>query len=115
MTFAAGLSMGGYGALKLALAFPERFRAAASLSGAVDVVSLAERIRKEAKGGPDAFGPVYGNRQIRGSRDDLLSWQSLRHKKAESSQNSINGAGNRISCIRTTSGSEIFLRKRALI
>jgi putative tributyrin esterase len=34
-TFVAGLSMGGYGAFKLALTFPERFAAAASLSGAV--------------------------------------------------------------------------------
>jgi len=35
--FVAGLSMGGYGAFKLALAHPERFSAAASLSGAVDI------------------------------------------------------------------------------
>ena len=42
-TFVAGLSMGGYGALKLALRHPDRFAAAASLSGAVDVAALAER------------------------------------------------------------------------
>jgi S-formylglutathione hydrolase FrmB len=36
-TFVAGLSMGGYGAFKLALACPERFAAAASLSGALDI------------------------------------------------------------------------------
>jgi len=35
--FVAGLSMGGYGAFKLALTYPERYAAAASLSGAVDV------------------------------------------------------------------------------
>jgi putative tributyrin esterase len=35
--FVAGLSMGGYGAFKLALTHPERFAAAASLSGAVDI------------------------------------------------------------------------------
>jgi putative tributyrin esterase len=35
-TFVAGLSMGGYGALKLALSYPQRFAAAASLSGALD-------------------------------------------------------------------------------
>lgn len=39
--FVAGLSMGGYGAFKLALTFPERFAAAASLSGALDIVSDA--------------------------------------------------------------------------
>lgn len=36
-TFVAGLSMGGYGAFKLALSYPERFAAAASLSGALDM------------------------------------------------------------------------------
>jgi S-formylglutathione hydrolase FrmB len=35
--FVAGLSMGGYGAFKLALAHPERFAAAASLSGALEL------------------------------------------------------------------------------
>jgi S-formylglutathione hydrolase FrmB len=36
-TFAAGLSMGGYGAMRLGLTFPERFAAVASLSGALDL------------------------------------------------------------------------------
>ena len=36
-TYVAGLSMGGYGAMKLALTHPERFAAAASFSGAVDI------------------------------------------------------------------------------
>ena len=36
-TYVAGLSMGGYGAMRLALTYPERFAAAASFSGAVDV------------------------------------------------------------------------------
>ena len=35
--FVAGLSMGGYGAFKLALTNPDRYAAAASLSGAVDI------------------------------------------------------------------------------
>ncbi len=41
-TFVAGLSMGGYGALKLALRQPERFAAAASMSGALDLPSLLD-------------------------------------------------------------------------
>ena len=41
-TFVAGLSMGGYGAMKLALTYPERFAAAGSFSGAVDIAHLAE-------------------------------------------------------------------------
>ena len=47
--FAAGLSMGGYGALRLALARPDKFCAAASLSGALDVV---RRLREA--GQPDS-------------------------------------------------------------
>lgn len=38
-TFAAGLSMGGYGALKLALRCPDRFAAGISLSGVLDIAS----------------------------------------------------------------------------
>ncbi|GIK57745.1 MAG: esterase family protein [Chloroflexi bacterium] len=38
--FVAGLSMGGYGAFKLALRHPERFAAAASLSGALDMANV---------------------------------------------------------------------------
>lgn len=41
-TFAAGLSMGGYGALKLALTYPDRFIGAASLSGAVNIHMVFE-------------------------------------------------------------------------
>ena len=57
--FAAGLSMGGYGAFKLALAHPERFAAAASLSGALDVARLVEE--EQAAGTSelqDIFGPA---------------------------------------------------------
>ncbi len=40
--FVAGLSMGGYGAFKLALHHPQRFAAAASLSGALDITALRD-------------------------------------------------------------------------
>jgi S-formylglutathione hydrolase FrmB len=47
-TFAAGLSMGGYGALKLALRHPDRYAAAASLSGTLDITYLAGREDRQA-------------------------------------------------------------------
>lgn len=47
--FAAGLSMGGYGALRLGMAKPDKFSAAASLSGALN---LARRLRDVDK--PDS-------------------------------------------------------------
>lgn len=41
-TFVAGLSMGGYGAFRLALAQPQRFAAAASFSGVLDLAGRHE-------------------------------------------------------------------------
>lgn len=71
--FVAGLSMGGYGAFKLALRRPEMFAAAASLSGALDIAWTAAK----AKPDPlrmlemrDIFGPVGA---IAGSDNDLLA------------------------------------------
>ncbi|HUZ18351.1 MAG TPA: alpha/beta hydrolase-fold protein, partial [Spirochaetia bacterium] len=41
-TYIAGLSMGGYGAFKLALNHPERYCAAASLSGVLDLMKRVD-------------------------------------------------------------------------
>lgn len=46
--YVAGLSMGGYGALRLALSYPKRYSAAASLSGALDI---ARRCREAGRQG----------------------------------------------------------------
>jgi putative tributyrin esterase len=47
-TFVAGLSMGGYGAVRLALTHPDRYAAAASMSGALDIVrAVADPARAE--------------------------------------------------------------------
>lgn len=47
-TFVAGLSMGGYGAVRLALTHPDRYAAAASMSGALDIVrAMADPARAE--------------------------------------------------------------------
>lgn len=67
-TFAAGLSMGGYGAFKLALRHPERFAAAASLSGVLDISYALD-------GGRDAFFTrIFGDlNNLKGSDNDLLA------------------------------------------
>jgi putative tributyrin esterase len=65
-SFVAGLSMGGYGALKLALTHPDRFAAAASLSGAVDVRGLSRLPER----GP-LFERVFGG--IPGPEADLFA------------------------------------------
>ncbi len=73
--FVAGLSMGGYGAFKLALTYPERYAAAASLSGALD-------IREVVKGHGDPndkarlaeMRNVFGDlSKVPGSKHDLFT------------------------------------------
>ncbi|MGE5464644.1 MAG: alpha/beta hydrolase [Syntrophothermus sp.] len=74
-TFIAGLSMGGYGAFKMALTYPERYAAAASLSGAVDI---AEVVRPKKDPGNKAWlvemRTVFGDlRKVPGSQHDLFT------------------------------------------
>ena len=74
-TFAAGLSMGGYGAWKCALSAPETFSAAVSLSGALDIAGMCRdrgTLMPDASLGywTDIFGPLE---QVEGGKDDLLA------------------------------------------
>lgn len=68
-TFVAGLSMGGYGAMKLALTYPERFGAAASFSGVVDIASMRGRDAQRVITADNVFGE---NAQIAGTDADLF-------------------------------------------
>ena len=78
--FVAGLSMGGYGAFKMALGCPEKYAAAASLSGAID---MAARV-----GGPDYKGDrktelewIFGDlHKVKGSQHDLLAVAKKVHR-----------------------------------
>lgn len=77
--FAAGLSMGGFGAFKLALNQPERFAAAASLSGALEIIH--DRKKEKMKSGIN-INDVYKNpMEISGTEDDLY-FQISRLKKS---------------------------------
>jgi putative tributyrin esterase len=73
--FVAGLSMGGYGAFKLALTHPDRYAAAASLSGAVDI---REVVKPSADPNSDAWlvgmRNVFGDlSKVPGSENDLFT------------------------------------------
>jgi putative tributyrin esterase len=71
-TFAAGLSMGGYGALKLGLRGGGRFSCVASLSGAVNIARGHEGAR-DAKGAA-FFKSIFGtNEEATGSFNDLVT------------------------------------------
>ena len=72
--FVAGVSMGGYGAYKLALCCPENFAAAASLSGALNIVGMlssggTKTSAKFSSSTDCAFGE---EKNICGTRNDLF-------------------------------------------
>lgn len=70
-TFVAGLSMGGYGAFKLALG-TDRFAAAASLSGALDIPLEMARPDRVAENGA-LWRNIYGDLdKVRDSANDVL-------------------------------------------
>lgn len=68
--FVAGLSMGGYGAFKLALRCPEKFAAAASLSGVLDLGTL---VQSEIGPFKEDFKNIFGeNISIFNTDEDLF-------------------------------------------
>jgi S-formylglutathione hydrolase FrmB len=74
-TFIAGLSMGGYGAFKLAFTYPERYAAAASLSGALDIAEVV-RLKKDDptnKAWLAKMQTIFGDlSKVPGSKHDLF-------------------------------------------
>lgn len=68
--FAAGLSMGGYGAFKLALRCRDKYAAAASLSGAVD---MASRVKSNEIQDTTELENIFGDlNSIKNSENDLF-------------------------------------------
>ncbi|MDQ0413035.1 alpha/beta hydrolase [Mesobacillus stamsii] len=76
--FVAGLSMGGYGAFKWALNLPNQFRAAASLSGVLDIVQHINRQERT-----DTLRLVFGNQDVSGTEHDLFSLVEKLHQSEQ--------------------------------
>ena len=73
-TFVAGLSMGGYGAWRMALHRPERFSCAASLSGPLDFVQRVQGSRSGESAGPYCWEAIFENPDaIKGTDADLFA------------------------------------------
>ncbi|KGX84783.1 alpha/beta hydrolase [Pontibacillus litoralis] len=66
--FVAGLSMGGYGALKWALRKPTQFAAVASLSGVTDIVNIANVPEVSL----DDYDLIFGDEDARNTDNDLF-------------------------------------------
>ena len=70
--FAAGLSMGGYGAMKLGLTRPGRYAAVASLSGALDMLGNYERRKKINPDYLTEMDDIYGSeKQLKNGKGNL--------------------------------------------
>ena len=91
--FVAGLSMGGYGAFKLVLRFPDRFAAGASLSGALD-------IGERSKDRQEEFRYIFGDAPLKGSMNDLFYAAKECKTKASIFRDFINGVEHPIFYIR---------------
>ena len=83
-TFVAGLSMGGYGAIKWGLMYPNEVAGIAALSAAVDPY----RIWQDDPGRDKLFKPVFGSKELfEGSENDLYAL--LKQVKNENNQPTI--------------------------
>ena len=73
-TFVAGLSMGGYGAVKLAVEKPQQYAACASLSGAIDLAAIMGQVSSGEITGPFRWDAVFEHpQQVVGSDADLFA------------------------------------------
>lgn len=73
-TFVGGTSMGGLGALKLALTYPERYAMACSISGVTDPVLRSVQAVQERPELAELFNNIYGEdvEARKHSADDLM-------------------------------------------
>jgi putative tributyrin esterase len=79
-TFVGGLSMGGYGAIKLALTYPKKFGKAFSLSGALDIENI--RNMKLDPNEKKLFDGVFGKKVLLNTKNDLFYLaKKFEHKK----------------------------------
>ncbi|ELK47773.1 alpha/beta hydrolase family protein [Halobacillus sp. ACCC02827] len=71
-TFAAGHSMGGFGALKWGLNRPEQFKAVASMSGVTDMVFHLDKMREEDSDKSRWLQLIFGDGDVRGTENDIM-------------------------------------------
>lgn len=82
--FTAGLSMGGYGAWKVALTKPSHYAACASLSGALDIDAVRTQAKQGEINGPFNWNAINGDEPFAGSPDDLFAL--IQNHKAQNIQ-----------------------------
>ncbi|MBQ9086703.1 MAG: esterase family protein [Clostridia bacterium] len=78
-TWIGGLSMGGYGAIKTALTYPDRFGGCVSLSGALDIADFCQRVKLCEWQGIFGFSLQSGE-ELRGSQHDVYNLSRKNHE-----------------------------------
>ncbi len=78
--FVAGLSMGGYGALKIGLTYPKRYEKVASFSGAINVDRLYELNKHLPKS--KQFLSAFRKLPIKGTKHDIYYLLDKANQKA---------------------------------
>lgn len=68
--YIAGLSMGGYGALKAALTYPNEYHKACSFSGAVDVTRMRSINQEQPR--KNKFDGIFGHEASTNTQNDLF-------------------------------------------
>ncbi len=89
--YVCGLSMGGYGALKMALTYPNKYKMAASLSGALNLDHI--QTLSMTNGRKSQFEATFGTKPVKGTHDDLKYLLSQMPKKDKESLNIFVGCG----------------------
>lgn len=82
-TYIAGISMGGYGAMKLALTHPKRYAGVGCISGAVALENMKERQKETLFTVPDFFenlDRIFGNGSKK-PQDDLFHLLRMREQE----------------------------------
>lgn len=69
--FAAGLSMGGYGALKLGLRLPERYQAVGSFSGPLEIQEIYQALKSLPERLPELDAIFGSEKALREGKDNL--------------------------------------------
>lgn len=78
----AGLSMGGYGAIKAALTYPERFGGAASLSGTLDIADASRNRPMDEWRGIFGFD-MQNQSELKGTCHDLFALAKGLHNEGK--------------------------------
>lgn len=88
--YVMGLSMGGYGALKCALTYPERYAGAGSFSGVVDIRRPVYSAKTPARAREREA--IFGTEDLKGTKNDLYRLAQ------DISDNNMNFPGLYLSC-----------------